>query len=288
MKIFVSILAGLCLMLSGCEDTNLQLATEAGVDAVKAVTLSDRDVARLAARASAESDRQHRLAGPGSPYSQRLSRLTRDLTAPDGQNWDIRVYLADQVNAFAMADGTIRIYSGLMDRMDDDELLFVIGHEMGHVVEKHSKKKLIMAYAASALRKGVASQENTAGAIAGSAIGGFVQALANAQFSQKEERAADDYGLDFLKANGYSHDAAAGVAARALENLAGASSAHSLLASHPAPEKRARRMRSAPETDESSLTDELKLTGKKWVDTAKSKIRDIQEDIRDNSESDNQ
>ncbi|HCY84097.1 MAG TPA: peptidase M48 [Desulfobacteraceae bacterium] len=288
MKIFVSIVIGICLIFAGCEDTNLQLATEAGVEAVKAVTLSDREVAHLAARASMASDRQHRLAGPGSPYGRRLSRLTRNLPDVDGQTWDFRVYLADPVNAFAMADGSIRIYSGLMDRMADDELLFVIGHEMGHVVEKHSKKKLMMAYAASALRKGIASQDNAAGAIAGSALGGFVQTLANAQFSQKEERAADDYGLAFLKALGYSHKAATKTAARALENLAGASSAHSLLASHPAPDKRAKRMRSAPEQKDPSLTGELKLTGKKWVEKAKSKIRDIRREHLNNSESDNQ
>jgi putative metalloprotease len=35
------------------------------------------------------------------------------------------------VNAFATADGTIRIYSGLMEMMTDDELIFVIGHEIG-------------------------------------------------------------------------------------------------------------------------------------------------------------
>jgi Zn-dependent protease with chaperone function len=37
-----------------------------------------------------------------------------------------------------MADGSIRIYSGLMEMMDDEKLLFVLGHEMGQVVEKHS------------------------------------------------------------------------------------------------------------------------------------------------------
>ena len=37
-----------------------------------------------------------------------------------------------------MADGTIRVYSGLMDLMTDDELLFVIGHEMGHVAVSYT------------------------------------------------------------------------------------------------------------------------------------------------------
>ena len=46
-----------------------------------------------------------------------------------------------------MADGTIRIYSGLMDIMDDRELLFVIGHEAGHVVKDHVRRKVQLAYA---------------------------------------------------------------------------------------------------------------------------------------------
>ena len=55
-----------------------------------------------------------------------------------------------------MANGTIRVFTGLMDLMNDEELLFVIGHEMGHVVRNHSRKKVALAYSTSALRKGLA------------------------------------------------------------------------------------------------------------------------------------
>lgn len=288
MSVFLFILTGVCLLISGCEDTNLQLATEAGADAVRAVTLSDREVSRLAARASAESDRRHRMAGPESVYGRRLSGLVRNFTAEDRQAYDVRGYLSDQVNAFAMADGTIRIYSGLMDRMDDHEVLFVIGHEMGHVAENHSKKKLMMAYAASALRKGISSQENVVGVIAGSALGGFVEALANARFSRQEEQAADDYGLAFLKASGFDHEAAVDIAARALEKLASGAPDSSMLSSHPAPAKRAERMRAAPDRTQRSLAHRLMATGNRWVESARLKIRKIQREIQNKSESDNQ
>ena len=32
-----------------------------------------------------------------------------------------------------MANGTVRVYAGLLDAMTDDEVRFVIGHEVGHV-----------------------------------------------------------------------------------------------------------------------------------------------------------
>jgi putative metalloprotease len=148
------------------------------------------------------------------------------------------VYLSREVNAFAMADGTIRIYSGLMDMLDDGELRFVIGHEMGHVMKKHIRKKIQLTYAARAVRKGVASQAGTAGEVARSLFGGLVESLANAQFSQFEEKEADDYGLAFLKRD-MTNPASA---VSALKKIAGLGKEHSFLSSHPDPYERAERL----------------------------------------------
>ena len=247
-----------CLLaISGCQDTDLYLATEAGLDAVQAVTLSDRDVQRLAQEAARLTDSKNRLAAPSSDYAGRLERIAGRHLEADGLRFTCKVYLSPEINAFAMADGTIRIYSGLMDMMTDGELRFVLGHEMGHVVRKHIRKKMQMAYAASALRKGIASQGNTAGAIAASQLGGFTEMLVNAQFSQQEEREADDYGAAFLRQHAYGADHAVS----ALRKLATLGNDHSFLASHPAPGARADRLEKggavSPETSsffEQSLT----------------------------------
>lgn len=230
----------LLLALVGCENVDTELAVEAGLDAFKAVTLSDEQV-RLYARQAVElTDSKNQLALPHSPEAKRLAALLNGPLRADGQSYDVQIYLTDEVNAFAMADGTIRIYSGLMQMFDDQELLFVIGHEMGHVASKHIRKKLMLAYAASAVRKGVAAQqEGTAGEIARSVAGDFAEALLNAQFSQQEEREADDYGVAFIKNRGQNGEAAV----TALRKLATLGSRHHFLSSHPAPEKRASRLR---------------------------------------------
>ena len=148
-----------------------------------------------------------------------------------------------------MADGTIRIYSGFMDMMDDKELLFVVGHEMGHVLENHVKEKIRLAYASSAVRKAIASQRNEAGEIARSVLGALAESLLNAQFSQKEEREADDLGVAFLKSEG--HDVQPAISA--LKKLATLETGHSFLSSHPAPESQAERLREnalSPHPDE--------------------------------------
>jgi putative metalloprotease len=223
--------------LAGCENTDVMTATDAGMDAVKALTLSDKDVLAIASQSADLSDRKNRLAPPDDKYSKRLNRLVSQKFQDGDVTFNYGVYISPEVNAFAMADGTIRIYSGLMDMMNDGELRFVIGHEMGHVMKKHIRKKIQLAYAASAVRKGIASQDSTAGEVARSVFGGLAETLMNAQFSQLEEKEADDYGLIFLKKGFEPKDAVS-----ALKKLATLGKGHSFLSSHPDPDKRAERL----------------------------------------------
>lgn len=239
MKKLVWVLVIGLLIPFGCEETDLQLATEAGIEAIRAITLSEQEVVQLAEKAASQLDQKHRIAPPDSEYAKRLNRLVGAHRAEDGQTFDYKVYLSPEVNAFALGDGSIRIYSGLMDMMSDSELRFVIGHEMGHVVKDHIKKKMEWALATSALRKGVASQRNIIGDLARSALGSFINAFLNAQFSQEEEKVADDYGLNFLKRAGYEEKGAIA----ALEKLTTLGNAHYFLSSHPAPGQRAERLR---------------------------------------------
>lgn len=237
-RITILFLIFLSLLTSGCEDVDVMLAANAGMDAIKAATLSDEAVRDMAMQAALFSDSQNKIAANENKYHLRLKNLTDLYGKQDGYVFNFKVYLAPEINAFAMADGTIRIYSGLMDMMDNGELLFVIGHEMGHVVKKHVQKKIRVAYAGQAVRKGAASIHNEIGTIARSQLGGFAEKLLNAQFSQQEEREADDYGLVFLNNTGIESQAAIS----ALRKLATLGNNHTFLSSHPAPEERADRL----------------------------------------------
>jgi len=229
-----------CLVpiLIGCENTDIMTATDAGMDAVKAIALSDKDVLAIASNSADLSDRKNRLAPSNDKYLKRLDRLVNQKFQDGDVTFNYGVYISPEVNAFAMANGTIRIYSGLMDMLTDGELRFVIGHEMGHVMKNHIRKKIQLAYAASAVRKGIASQNNTAGDVARSLFGGIAESLMNAQFSQLEEKEADDYGLAFLKREKLEPEDAVS----ALKKIASLGEGHSFLSSHPEPEKRAERL----------------------------------------------
>ena len=226
------------LFATRCDNTDMLTAIDGGKDAVKAITLSDKDVLAISSRSAEVMDRKNRLAPPDNKYSMRLNRIINQKFQDGDVAFNYGVYMSPEVNAFAMADGSIRIYGGLMDMLTDGELRFVIGHEMGHVMKRHIREKIRLAYAASAVRKGVASQNNAAGEIARSVFGGFAESLINAQFSQLEEKEADDYGLLFLKKKFFEpRDAVS-----ALKKLAGLGKGHSFLSSHPDPDKRAERL----------------------------------------------
>lgn len=104
-----------------------------------------------------------------------------------------KVYQTKDVNAFAMANGCIRVYSGLMDLMNDNEVEAVIGHEMGHVALGHVKKGMQVALGTNAVRAAAASAGGIVGSLSQSQLGDLGEKLVNSQFSQRQESEADDY-----------------------------------------------------------------------------------------------
>jgi metalloprotease len=216
-------------------------AIGAATDAAKAATLSDADVRNYAAQMATYSDRQARIAPAGDKYAQRLVALTSSCQEDQGLRLNYKVYLTKEVNAFAMADGTIRFYSGLMDMMSDDELRYVIGHEIGHVKHGHTKKRMQTALAASATQKAVAASSTRAGVLADSQLGDMVVKVVRAQHSQGNEREADDYAMQFMSRRKYDRKACV-TALEKLDRMSGGGGSN-WLSTHPSPRERADRMR---------------------------------------------
>ena len=155
---------------------NLKKAVGGAVKAAKAVTLTDEQMTEYVKEYIDWMDKHNQVCADDDPYTVRLKKLTEGLTEVEGMPLNFKVYYVIDVNAFACADGSVRVFSSLMDIMTDEELLGVIGHEVGHVAHKDSKNGFRTALLTSALKDGISSQ--------------------------KQERAADDYGYEFLKKAG--------------------------------------------------------------------------------------
>ncbi|MDE5976588.1 MAG: M48 family metallopeptidase, partial [Muribaculaceae bacterium] len=198
------ILTSSTIGFTGCSSSRLDMNSllTGASKVIQASTISDSQIRGYVQEYIAYSDQQNKVAPANNPYAVRLARLTSGLTSVDGVPLNFKVYLTNDVNAFACADGSVRVYSGLMDRMTDDEVLGVIGHEIGHVAHKDTKNAFKNALLTSALLDGVASTGGTAAALTRSQLGQLGESLVKAKYSQKQESNADDYGYDFLKANG--------------------------------------------------------------------------------------
>lgn len=208
---------------------------------LQVATLNDADVRALSSKACAQKDLESKIAAPNSDYTRRLNRVATLLGSEiNGVPVNYKVYLTNDVNAWAMANGCIRVYSGLMDLMNDDELRGIVGHEMGHVALGHTKKAMQVAYAASAVRTIASSAGGIAQSLTESELGALSEKLVNAQFSQAQERAADDYSFDLQRRKGLDPSALVSVFEK-LERVNGGQS--SMLSSHPSSSDRVRRIR---------------------------------------------
>ena len=132
-----------------------------------------------------------------------MAKLTSGLSSYDGLKLDIKAYTVSDVNAFAMGDGTVRVYAGLMDKFTDDEVRCVVGHEIGHVKLQHGQKRLKRALQQDAALSVAGTASADVRRISSSELGGLIQNVLSAQHSQAAETASDGYALTFMAAKGY-------------------------------------------------------------------------------------
>jgi predicted Zn-dependent protease len=103
-----------------------------------------------------------------------------------------------QVNAFATMGGFIYLHTGLLQTASNEaELASVIGHEIGHVVAKHSQQQMQQ----QALTQGLLS---AAGLQRTQVVQLGVTLALNLPHSRQDEYEADGLGLEMLKAAGYA------------------------------------------------------------------------------------
>ena len=230
----------------GNRTINTKKVLNAASEVASAITLSDEDVAALCRESVKWMDEQNPVSDPGSAYSKRLDSLMKKVGEVEGLKLNYKVYEVVDINAFACGDGSVRVCGGLMKIMDDNEVLAVIGHEIGHVLHTDSKDAMKQAYLTAAAKNAVGAANNTVAKLTDSQLGSLAETLASAQYSQKQENAADDYGFEFSIANGIDPYSMYNSLNKLLELSVEApksSKFRQLFSSHPETQKRVKRMK---------------------------------------------
>ncbi|ANO47359.1 M48 family metalloprotease YggG [Flavobacterium columnare] len=218
---------------------------------VASFTFSDEDAAQLSKASVEKMDKENPIAGPKDPYTLRLNKLFGKHKTESGVTLNFKVYKVKEVNAFACADGSVRVFQGLLDVMDDNEVLAVIGHEIGHVVNHDTRDAIRAAYQKEALVDAVGSQVKGVAAVSESALGKIGSAIVDSRHSQKQESEADMFSYDFMKKHGYNVNAveSAFTVLAGLSQGADSGFMSRILSSHPDPKDRAAKAKQRAESE---------------------------------------
>jgi len=165
------------------------------------------------------------LAEDDEPYGVRLKQLTQTIKKYEGLVLNYRIFRDKQIAIVAFPDGSLRISTGLMDLMTDDELFAIIGHAVGHLFYKDTEEAL---------------QKASVGKSADSQLKEILGAFTDFAYSKQQEYAADEFSFTLCVDQGMDPYAMSS----ALEKLLKSDkSTQKLLTLHPDTKERVMKMR---------------------------------------------
>ena len=200
-----------------------------------------REVAREVERKyplSTDKAAQERVRRVGSALVEHLS--------PKRYPYEFKVLGVRDINAFCLPGGFMYVNEGLLNAMpDDDELAFVMAHEVAHASLRHWAKQTEKMETVGLIGTAVSiAVGDTSGGIAALAMG-----LMSLKYSRDDEEQADAAGLDYLWQAGFDTKGALD-AMQVIANLEKGKSAPRYLRSHPPGTERLKHLQ--------SLCDQLK------------------------------
>jgi predicted Zn-dependent protease len=126
-------------------------------------------------------------------------------------NYEFYCLDTDELNAMALPGGIVYVNKGLVNKLNDAEMAFIVGHEVGHIAAKHSVKKvqanlgfqllLAVAFAFSGQ-----NQQNSATTIAD--VSSQIYNLIALGYNRQDEYFADKLGVKYAYRAGYDPYAA--------------------------------------------------------------------------------
>jgi predicted Zn-dependent protease len=205
-------------------------ALQKGKDAKDAMEISPAEEQEIGAKVSAMLREKYGVVQ--DPAIHKYVTLTGTVLASASSRptlaWKFVVLDTDGVNAFAAPGGFVHITRGALALIrNESELAGVLGHEIGHVVEKHTlnaiKKGNMVSLGAEAARSEVVSK------VANKAY----EVVLENKFDRGDEMAADTVGVKLANAAGYAPNGLSGFLTRLAERNKDLKDRSGLFASHP-------------------------------------------------------
>jgi len=140
-------------------------------------------------------------------YNQFVQCVANAITAEVGGDWEVVVFEDETLNAFALPGKKIGVHTGLVNLVDNQhQLASVIGHEVGHVLAKHSNERMSQKLGAQvgvSLIAAVAAPQTAMGQTAVSLLGVGAEYGIIMPFSRLHESEADGIGIELMARAGF-------------------------------------------------------------------------------------
>jgi len=166
--------------------------------------------------------------------NQLLGQLEAELSSSNREKRDYQVLYVPQetVNAIALPGDAIVIYQGLLTEVQsENELMMILGHELGHFANRDHLRNLSRGLLLQAAIGTIIGDPS----ILRSILATILTNISQAQYSQTQEIQADTFGLELLAAH-YGHVAGATDFFARLAKQSG--NDWDFLSTHPAPDRR--------------------------------------------------
>lgn len=166
------------------------------------IFMPDNDVNQMGLQAFADL-KQKKPVSTSPAYNQVVQCIANALTRDMGGNWEVVVFEDESFNAFALPGSKIGVHTGLLKLVDNqDELAAVIGHEIGHVLARHSNERLSQEVAMKT-GMGMIQSVGGLGPTATGLLGIGAQYGVLLPYSRDHESEADVIGLDLMAKAGF-------------------------------------------------------------------------------------
>ena len=166
------------------------------------------------------------------------------------------------INAFALPGGQVFITYALLERlfekedgMQPDRLAGVLGHEVGHVIGRHSAEHLAQQQLAGGLSSAavMATYDPSNPTTAGSQqMAAMISNVVLMKYGREDELESDDFGVKYMLQAGYRPEALITVM-KILEAASGGKRQSEFMSTHPSPENRIERINAAIQKYKSQL-----------------------------------
>ncbi len=182
----------------------MESAVKSVAELSRAALVSDEIMYKEDAEDIAKWDENQTIAKDIDQYYLDLQKVMKKIPLPKDLEvtLDVKVYMNPFLYIFSRSNGAIRVNSGLVELLNDNELLFLMAHEVAHIANNDYKSSYRKEHSMYALEEAINMSGETVGSTANGVLSSVTSSMRKAQFQKDDEFEADKFAMKVLKKYG--------------------------------------------------------------------------------------